>query len=137
MNEGHTPSSSGAEGRPSSPIVLLLDDDRDVLETFVNAFDAVGAPSLAVQTVEELRRHASEALACKVAILDINLGSESGLDALAWLREISFRGRIVFLTGHAESNPQVQEAERTGIRVMQKPTLLDDLYALLETETGT
>src|SRR5579862_5380074 len=56
--------------------------------------------------------HREEALGSRLAILDVNLGPgcPSGLDAHSWLAAEHFSGRIVFLTGHAQSYPLVERA---------------------------
>jgi DNA-binding NtrC family response regulator len=115
--------------------ILALDDDPDLLDSFRDAisaltsYDVVGAESLS-----DLRGQRESVMPCKIAILDINLGrsSESGLDAAQWLRENGFKGRIVFLTGHANSHPLVSRAAAMSERVMQKPISLNDMLDLIE-----
>jgi FixJ family two-component response regulator len=118
------------------PGVLFLDDDEDLRETFSDlvrtVFDRV---CYGLRSYRELVALGDRALACGVAILDINLGPDvaSGLDAYAWLRRHGFDGRIVFLTGHANSHPLVLEASRLGdAEVLAKPVSFDALSSLLE-----
>ena len=76
-----------------------------------------------------------DVLSCSVAILDINLGpgKPSGLDAYAWLRRKGYRGRIVFLTGHASTQPLVTEATRIGdAEIFSKPIDPDDIWSIVE-----
>lgn len=73
-------------------------------------------------------------LACRVAILDVNLGEgqPTGVDAYEWLRAHSFAGSVVFLTGHAPTHPAVALAVKSGARVLAKPIKIDELHALLK-----
>lgn len=116
--------------------ILLLDDDEDLLYALADLVRAI-APGelLLLRSVAELEAHGAEALACDLAILDINLGPHqpSGLDAHAWLTANGFGGRVIFLTGHAAAHPLVGAAGRSGSRVLRKPFALDDLRKLLAT----
>jgi DNA-binding response OmpR family regulator len=114
--------------------VLVLDDDRDLLESFVDLLHAFDRDCLPARTVGELRAHAAEALDCELAILDINLGKgePSGIDAYRWLREQRFGGRIVFLTGHGQAHPLVVAARQLGdVEVLSKPLSAAQLRALV------
>jgi DNA-binding response OmpR family regulator len=66
-------------------------------------------------------------------LLDVNLGAgqPSGIDAYRWLREHSFPGRIVFLTGHATTSPEVIAARSHGQTVLEKPIDIVKLGALV------
>ena len=132
----HDTERPGASGTSPKPSVLVLDDDPDILETLSTVFEGMGERSLTAQSVEALRRRGEEALGCKLAILDVNLGGESGIDAYQWLKQSGFRGRIVFLTGHAGTHPQVKEAVETGAQVLEKPTPFDELYGLMKSSPG-
>jgi CheY-like chemotaxis protein len=116
--------------------VLLLDDDEDLREVMGDVLQAFSHERLVVDSFLHLVAAAERALACDVAILDINLGPAvpSGIDAYHWLRERGFAGKIVFLTGHAQSLGQVAAMGREladGVRVMRKPITLEDLEQLL------
>ena len=73
-------------------------------------------------------------MSCTVAILDVNLGADvqSGIDAYRWLRGEGFAGPIIFLTGHANSNPQVADVRRIGdAMVVTKPASMAMLQSVL------
>ncbi len=115
--------------------VLVLDDDEDFCE-LLGAFLEVTAGAVCVMTrsLADLVRRREAALACDLAILDVNLGpaQPSGIDALDWLRVNAFGGRVVFLTGHARLHPRLgEEARTTGVQVLEKPVAVDRLLALL------
>jgi DNA-binding response OmpR family regulator len=114
--------------------VLLLDDDDDLREAIGDLLGLFGARCLALPSVAELNAAAASALRCRLAILDVNLGDgqPSGVDAYEWLRAHDFRGRIVFLTGHAATHPAVARAAGLGVRVLAKPIESSELRALVE-----
>jgi len=95
----------------------------------------MAADSLKVAGLAEVRDLEREALSCDFAILDINLGAHqpSGLDVYRWLKNHEYRGRILFLTGHAKDHPLVIEARRIeGVPVCEKPFDIGRLISLLE-----
>jgi DNA-binding NarL/FixJ family response regulator len=115
--------------------VLLVDNDPDVLEAVGDLVTLISRePCVAVRSLAELMRVAARALACELAIVDLNLGpgAPSGVEVLAWLRAQRFAGRVVFLTGHPYDNPLVQHAGRLGqAQVLRKPIELEALSALI------
>jgi FixJ family two-component response regulator len=113
--------------------VLLLDDDRLLLEMMTALFLSEGVACIGVGSVEELIATGERALACDLAILDVNLGpaKPSGIDAFRWLKSQSFSGRIVFLTGHARSYIGVAEAAALGVEVLEKPMSVAGLLNLV------
>ncbi len=105
--------------------VLLLEDDDDLREVMRDLL-RFGCRASCVEcgSYDELVTHPDEALACDLALLDVNLGpdSPSGIDAYRWLRDHAFHGRIRFLTGHARTHPLVEEACRIADAVvLEKP----------------
>ena len=117
----------------SRPGVLVLDDDPDFCDLVAAVLEtSTEVACIATHSLRELVLHAREALACALAILDVNLGAgqPSGLDALDWLRAHSFRGRIVFLTGHARGHPRLREEQAAGVSVLEKPVDVDELVSI-------
>src|SRR5262245_8851680 len=93
--------------------VLFLEDNDDLRELFVELVAlSLDRRCIGVGSYEELVALGREVVECEVAILDINLGpnQKSGIDAYSWLRDNGYKGRVVFLTGHASSHPLVVEA---------------------------
>jgi FixJ family two-component response regulator len=120
--------------------VLVLEDDEDLRTLLCDLLVASGAPAcVSAASYEALVRQQEQALECGLALLDVNLGAgvHSGLDAYHWLQEHGFRGRIVFLTGHARSHPLVRQArELTRAQVMSKPVDAKELMALVRDPHG-
>jgi FixJ family two-component response regulator len=120
------------------PGVVFLDDDKDLRDLFVDVVALLAEREcLTVGSVDELVHNRKRVLDADLVILDINLGPglPSGLDAYKWLRQQNYRGRIVFLTGHAASHPLVAEARQlAGVRVYEKPLPVPTIARLLEPE---
>lgn len=121
--------------------VLLLEDNIDLRMMMCDLFDSCGARCVGVGSLQELKNlGANGGLSFDLAILDVNLGAgqPSGVDAYRWLRDQSFPGRILFMTGHGRSFPGVSDAHAVGVEVLRKPVSVDDLLGLLgeATETG-
>jgi len=118
-------------------MILVMDDDIDLLEvlketliTLCKIDQVITATSLsAVQEQKE------KILQCQLAILDVNLGADrpSGVDVAEWLRANNFKGKIVFLTGHAVSDPEVLVAAKMpDTKVVAKPIGLKQLLSFVE-----
>lgn len=121
--------------------VLLLDDDDDLREALHGMIEFLGHHCVSAGSLAELRAHAQTALGCRLAIVDVNLGSDapSGIDAYEWLKQQSFSGNVVFLTGHARNHPLVKQAIRHGdAELCEKPIGAQELKRILNsTESPT
>lgn len=113
--------------------VVVVDDDDDLLDAVAELVEETTKRRVwKARSVAELMKLGSHALDCELAILDVNLGADapSGLDALNWLTERQFKGRALFLTGHARSYQDARTS--TTVPVLSKPISGEDLLALLE-----
>jgi DNA-binding NarL/FixJ family response regulator len=99
-------------------------------ETVTSLFDV---DCVLAASVDELIANPT-ALDSDLAILDVNLGAEKdGIDAHEWLREHSYRGKVVFLTGHAASHPLTRRAAELGrARVFEKPLSISTLSGIID-----
>jgi FixJ family two-component response regulator len=117
---------------------VFLDDDEDlrlILCYFISGLE--NARCTGFGSLDELQANQSEALGADLVILDVNLGADkpTGVDAYRWLCDMGYRGQIVFLTGHASSHPQVEEAwHLPGVTVLEKPV---DIGVIGRLATGT
>ncbi len=116
--------------------LLIVDDDEDLRALLKEFYEmSTTARCLAVGSMFELEKVRDEAMDCSLAILDINLGANepSGLDIFDWLRAAGFRGRVAFLTGHADNHPLVRRAaSEEGIDVYKKPMDIQRLMDLVK-----
>lgn len=116
--------------------LLIVDDDTDLREALADLLEATcGRHVLGAADLDQLAALGTRALECGLVIIDVNLGAEkpSGLDVLAWLREHGYQGKVVFLTGHARTSPEVEQAHHVeGVTVLSKPLGVDALMDLVE-----
>jgi DNA-binding response OmpR family regulator len=119
----------------SRSAVLFVDDDVDLRETIVDVTTYLGiGRCISVGSLAELEARRTDALACSLAILDINLGENapSGIDVYHWLKTVEFAGTVVFLTGHGADDPRVQQAARLAeVPILTKPIGIAELKALV------
>jgi FixJ family two-component response regulator len=122
----------------AQPPALFLDDDEDFCTTLTDLISIFTDREFYIlRSYEELVAPGAPALDCGIAVLDINLapGLPGGLDAYRWLKQQGFSGRVVFLSGHAESHPSVAEISRfPDVEILQKPVKFEALLALLAGE---
>ncbi len=114
--------------------VLLVDGVVDLREVLCEFLSMEGARCVPAASLSQVEAQADAALAAQLAILDVNLGElqPNGVDVCRWLRERGFAGPIVFLTGHAATDPRVVEASRQpNTRVLAKPVASDTIASLV------
>jgi FixJ family two-component response regulator len=116
--------------------VLIVDDDEDLRESLDDVMLVGGARACtAVGSLDELCACAAEALDSGLAILNVNLGNGSpdGVDVCRWLRDHGYSAPIVFLTGHATSDPLAAAAMNVPhTRLLLKPAPIERLLDLLQ-----
>lgn len=116
--------------------VLFVDDDDDLREAMRDILERLSvAGVVAACSLQDVEGKRDEALACDLAILDINLGTgePTGVAICEWLRREGFTGRIVFLTGHASNDARVREAAGVAhSQIMTKPLSVSALRELLD-----
>lgn len=115
--------------------VLFVDDDDDLREAMQDILERLSVVRVvAARSLRDVEGKRDEALACEMAILDINLGAgePTGVAVCDWLRREGFAGRIVFLTGHASNDPRVREAAGVAhSQIAAKPLSVSALRELL------
>jgi DNA-binding NtrC family response regulator len=115
--------------------ILFVDDSSDlcqVVEAMCQSLTEVEC--FCVTSMSAVQERAAQVLRTGLAILDVNLGpgEPSGVDIYRWLRGKDYHGKIVFLSGHARTDPQVEEAARiSGVDFFQKPLAFDEIEALI------
>ncbi len=106
--------------------VLVVDDERDFLDLFVNRFRKRNLDVWSVESGIE----ALEFLAQKevdVVVLDVKM---PGMDGLETLKEIKKRHRhieVIMLTGHGSVESGLKGMENGAYDYIMKPFQIDDL----------
>jgi len=115
-----------------SPHILFVDDEVPIRETLSIYFKAKGMKVTTAETGEEAIRLSAET-PFSLVILDVRLGSESGLDLLERFKEIYPNLPIIMFTSMGEDPDLLTEALAKGANAyMSKSESLDRLLKEVE-----
>ena len=115
--------------------VLVIDDEetfgRNVATYLKRAgYDCVHAPD-AEHGLAQLENFRPD-----VVVLDFNLPGMDGLTALARIRAVDRRVRVVMVTGHGNERVAVDAMKGSAFDYLAKPVALADLRAAVERAMG-
>lgn len=111
--------------------VLVVDDEKDFLETLVNRLqkrniDTVGVLS-GEAAVEEMKKHLFD-----VVILDVKMpGGMDGIETLREIKKIQPLCEVILLTGHASVETSIEGMKLGAFDYLLKPVKLEDLLSKL------
>lgn len=110
--------------------LCFVEDDEALRSTLGMVFGSMeNTQYVMASSLGELQAQPVPFEALAVAVLDINLGANQpdGLQIFQWLKENGFKGRVIFISGHAKSHPKVVEAcKLEGATFLQKPIKLTE-----------
>lgn len=110
--------------------LLVVDDDDIFRESLCRAMERRGFEAMGAATVSD-----AEALAQRrpvdYAVIDLKLGSTSGLDLVPVLRKARPDCRIVMLTGYGNIATAVAAIKAGAVDYLAKPADADDIEAAL------
>lgn len=115
--------------------ITFLEDNEELREVLSEVTKSeLGEEVLSFKSFDELVKHRTEVLQTKMAILDINLGSDqpTGVQAFHWLKSQGYTGKICFLTGHGKTHPMVQAASESGAEIWKKPMYANALCEAIQ-----
>jgi CheY-like chemotaxis protein len=132
MSGSNTSSSSS----PPKPLVLVIDDNKDMTEMMCDYFDSQNIHCKIIndgrEGLEELRKE-SEKYA--VILLDLAMPEFSGYDVIDQLKKENLLDskNIIIFTASSLTDTQIQELVAGGAKgVLKKPVSLNDLNELME-----
>lgn len=106
--------------------ILLLEDNIELCKLLKRMFTGFGVTEVSVfHSYSEVTSLAKEELVFDIAVLDVNLGlgEKTGIDAFDWLIENDFKGKVIFLTGHASSYGMLPKlTDRPNVFLLDKPS---------------
>ena len=108
--------------------VLFVDDDRGSLDLLCVAARARHLEPFTATSITTAMA-AARSHAFDVALVDLSLGSESGLDAIRRLKEIAPDLEIVAVSGTASLASAIQSFDLAAFAFVQKPVDVDHLFA--------
>jgi DNA-binding NtrC family response regulator len=111
--------------------ILVVDDDRAMVQTLCDIFEARGWETLrAYDGLEAVQAVTAQRM--DFVLMDVKMPNLSGVEALQRMKALRPGLRIVLMTAYAAPDLLAQ-AERDGVvRIMRKPVDLPALLALLD-----
>ena len=118
-----------------NPVLLLVDDDEIYCEVLA---DALTKRNYAVSTAHNLATALELArdIEPEYAVVDLRIGTESGLQLVKQLAELDDNTRIVILTGFASVTTAVESIKLGAVHYLTKPATADEVVAALHRQTG-
>jgi len=121
---------TSVEPRDTQPSILLVDDDEVLRERLAQAIRARGYDVRTAGSAAEALREATRD-SPEMAVLDLRMPGESGLELLRELRKQDPTTKIVMLTGYGSIATAVQAVQEGAIGYLPKPADADEILAAL------
>ncbi len=115
----------------SSQKILVVDDDKNLLELLMIRLESVGYDVVAASKEEDAVREAKEQL-FDLAIVDLQLISKDGISLMEELHTINPDMPVVILTGHGSIETAVDAVKRGAFNYLTKPFNPQELLLQIE-----
>jgi two-component system nitrogen regulation response regulator GlnG len=102
------------------PVLLVIDDEPNVRFSIAQVFAGGTVTTFEADSAEEGLRLARDE-APDVILLDIRLGTRSGIDVFHELRQIDPKSLVVFITGHGTAETAIEAMRLGAIDYLVKP----------------
>lgn len=110
--------------------LLVVDDEGDVRNFFVNFFGRREIKVLAVSSAEEaIKMVVSERP--KVMLLDIKLEGMDGIETLRRIRELDKQVKVIMVTGRDDDEAKQETKKLGAYGFIHKPIELDEVEKLV------
>lgn len=106
--------------------VLLIDDERDFLDTLVKRLRKRNLEVTGVNSGEEALQ-VLRATPLDVVVLDVRMPGMDGIQVLREIKTINPLIQVIMLTGHASVEVAVEGMELGAFDYLMKPANLDEL----------
>jgi DNA-binding NtrC family response regulator len=111
--------------------VLVVDDEKDFLETIVNRLNKRNIDTTGCSSGEEALEVMKKKL-FDVVILDIKMpGGMDGIEALREMKKIQPLAEVILLTGHASVETSIEGMKIGAFDYLLKPIKLEELITKL------
>jgi two-component system NtrC family sensor kinase len=114
-----------------SATLLIVDDDSELLSLLAANAEARGYSTVTARSLREAT-DAIERRLPEVAIVDIVLGTESGLDLLPTLKAVAPDSEVVVVSGTASIGSAYKSYELPTFAFVEKPFDIERLFATVE-----
>ncbi len=128
MTATHIPNSTSTDGKLR---VLIVDDDRDQAEGLADLLEPRGHQIAVAHTIEETRRRLAE-FDAQVAVIDLRLGSESGIDLVRELKDSHPQLKCMLLTAYADLDSTIEAVKEGVFDFLRKPLSPASLFLSLD-----
>src|SRR6478752_5224394 len=118
-----------ADHADHAPTLLIVEDDDLLRERLVRAFNDRGYATQAAASVAEALAKSEEAP--ELAVVDLRIGDESGLDVLRALLQKDAATRVVMLTGYGSIATAVEAMRLGAVHYLTKPADADQILRAL------
>jgi len=117
------------------PVLLLVDDDKVYCEVLG---DALKKRDYDVSIAHNLKDALDLAIRTEpeYAVVDLRIGSESGLELVKRLSALDENTRIVMLTGYASVATAVESIKLGAVHYLTKPATADEIVSALHRVDG-
>ncbi len=116
---------------PSTPRVLIVEDDRDFAESLVLAMSVRQcAADVAHSGPDAIAMY--QAGAYDLVFMDIKLPGKNGVETLTELREIDPQAKVVMMTGFSEAALLDTARQSGAMDVLRKPFKMRQLFSYLD-----
>ena len=123
------------EQNPTSPTLLIVDDDEIFCEVLADAMTDRGYEVATAHTIASGLEQA-ERLEPEYAVIDLRIGTESGLVLAEKLHAMDENTRMVILTGYASIATAVEAIKLGAVHYLTKPADADEILAGLHKDEG-
>ncbi|MGD2138227.1 MAG: response regulator transcription factor [Gammaproteobacteria bacterium] len=120
---------------PEQPALLLVDDDEIYCEVLADALRKRGFEIAVAHALADALQLARD-VEPEYAVVDLRIGTESGLELVKRLAELDENTRIVMLTGYASVATAVESIKLGAVHYLTKPATADEIVAALARDAG-
>jgi DNA-binding NtrC family response regulator len=110
--------------------ILIVDDDQSICRWLDAVLTAEGYRCRIAHSCEEAEPLLDE-VAFQLALLDIYLGNQNGLEFLEKLKSLQPACNCVMMTAHASVETVARSVAQGALEYLSKPLLIDDLLAVV------
>lgn len=118
-----------ADSADHAPTLLIVEDDDLLRERLVRAFNDRGYVTHAAASVSEALHQSEDAP--ELAVVDLRIGDESGLEVLRALLAKDPATRVVMLTGYGSIATAVEAMRLGAVHYLTKPADADQIVSAL------
>ena len=117
------------------PVLLLVDDDEVYCEVLGDALTKRNYDVAIAHNLKDALQLAAQTEP-EFAVVDLRIGTESGLELVKQLADQDENTRIIMLTGYASVATAVESIKLGAVHYLTKPADADEILAALHKDEG-